>query len=347
MKLHLQKSYFKSTETLLAETPDTKVFTFLYPSGVEAVRILQKRSECIWLPFFSQSLWSWKIDGKEQKFSGFVAEPDYSARNFLHNYGAFMVHCGVTAMGNPTSEDNHLHHGELPLARYQQAWIELTEGEYPVSLEGTYQYNTPFIASYAFSPKLSISEQGTSLLVEATLENTQQTKMHYMYLNHLNFSLEGADRLEYGLSEFSKRTVTVLHEAVDQVIDDPKRFLPVGSITRIEPELVAVMKNEAVYGKVCIHRMHRNDGTSIWVAIDTAHLDHTVAWLTKTPDRSACGFALPSTAGPRGLAEETRQGTVKLLNPKETATFRFIVGLDDKTHREALDNAIRLLGGCV
>jgi hypothetical protein len=107
------------------------------------------------------------------------------------------------------------------------------------------------------------------------------------------------------------------------------------------------MKNEAVYGKVCIHRMHRNDGTSIWVAIDTAHLDHTVAWLTKTPDRSACGFALPSTAGPRGLAEETRQGTVKTLNPKEQVTFRYIVGLDDKTQREALDNAIRLLGGCV
>lgn len=347
MKVYLHPSYFTTTETLLAETSTTKLFSFQYPSGVEAVRILQQRGEFIWLPFFSQSLWSWKVDGKEQKFSGFVAEPDYAAKDFLHNYGAFMVHCGITAMGNPSKEDTHLHHGELPLARYQKAWIELSEGEYPVTLGGTYHYTTPFIASYTFSPSLSLAESGTSVLVEATLKNMQNTKLQYMYLNHLNFSLEGVSKLEYGLSEFTKRTVTVLGDAIDQAITDPKRFLSVDESTTIQPELVAIMRNEARYGQVCVHKMHRSDGTAMWVAIDTTQLDHTVAWLTKTPDRSACGFALPSTAGPRGLSEETRQGTVKSLDPKAQITFRYIFGLNEKTHNDVLDSAIRLLGGIV
>ncbi len=345
MKLHLHPHCFQTTETLLAETPTTKLSTFTYSSGVEAVRIVQQRGEFVWLPFFSQSLWSWKVDGKEQKFSGFVSEPDYAARNLLHNYGAFMVHCGITAMGNPTKEDTHLHHGELPLARYQEAWIDLSEGEHPVTLGGTYQYSIPFIASYAFSPSLSIDQSGTSVLVEATLRNLQKTTLQYMYLNHLNFSLEGVERLEYGLSEFSRNTVTVLGDAIAEAKIDPKRFLAVGTMRRIEPEMVAIMKNESQFGQVCVHKMHRSDGTAIWVAIDTTLLDHTVAWLTKTPDRSACGFALPSTAGPRGLTEETRQGTVKALEPESQVIFRYIFGFNETTHTESLDHAIHLLGG--
>jgi hypothetical protein len=347
MKLYLDRSFFKTTETLLAETPSTKLFTFLYPSGVEAVRILQKRGEFIWLPFFGQSLWSWKVDGKEQKFTGFVEEPDYAARNFLHNYGAFMIHCGITAMGNPSKEDNHLHHGELPLARYQEAWIECSEGEYPTVLGGAYRYAVPFIASYTFSPRLSIAAEGTSVQVAATLGNAQQTKLHYLYLNHLNFSLEGAARLEYGLPAFTKKTVTVLQESVEHVIEDPKRFLALGSIHSIEPELVAIMKNEGQGSSVCVHQMHRDDGSRIWVAIDTMGLDHTVAWLTKTADRSACGFALPATGGPRGLAEETRQGTVKTLEPNEQITFRYVFGFDDSAQTEPLDRAVRMLGGSI
>ena len=127
MKLHVTKPQFTSTETLVLENNTTRISTFLYKTGVEAVHISIGAGTFVWLPFFGQSLWSWKVGGIEQKFKGFVSEPDYAARNFLHNYGALMIHCGITAMGNPSKADTNLHHGEVPLAKYDSAGIEISD----------------------------------------------------------------------------------------------------------------------------------------------------------------------------------------------------------------------------
>lgn len=345
MKLHLVSSQFRTTETLLLETHDIAIHTFIYSTGVEAVRITLGHGQFIWLPFFGQSLWSWKLDGVEQKFEGFVQEPDYGARDFLHNYGAFMIHCGITAMGNPTPEDTHLHHGELPLARYKEAWIEISDGPYPIALCGRMQHRIPFIAAYEFSPVLRILGDGTSVFVDSTVTNLQKSALQYMYLNHLNFTMNQAVLLEYGLREFSSKTVTVLDEVIPGVVADPSLFLKVEDFSEYAPELVAIMKNQPQFGPVCVNKMHRSNGDVVWVAINTYELDHTVTWLTKTPDRSACGFSLPATAGPRGFAEELRQNNVKTLEAGNSVTFQYVFGLDKQEEDRKLKQAIQLLGG--
>ena len=48
------------------------------------------------------------------------AEP-VAASDLLSSYGAFLVHCGATAMGNPGPEGRHPLHGELPQAPFQTA----------------------------------------------------------------------------------------------------------------------------------------------------------------------------------------------------------------------------------
>jgi hypothetical protein len=345
MKVHLVPSQFNPIETLLIKTDNFTIHQFKYHSGVEALRICIGRGELVWLPFFAQSIWNWKVDGVEQKFDGFVQEPNYGARDFLHNYGAFLIHCGITAMGNPTKEDNHLHHGELPLARYDEAWIEISDGPYPLSLCGTYRYHTPFIADYCFSPAVRIMHDGSSMFIDATLENLQNTPLQYMYLNHLNFSMKHAVHLEYGINGFTKETVTILDETIAGVKEDPSLLLRVEDHPDIHPELVAIFKNQPQFGPVCVHKMHRDDGTVVWVAANVESLDHTVVWLTSTPDRSACGFSLPATAGPRGLAEETRCGNVKTLGAKDMVVFQFVFGLDKRMEEEKLHKAIKFLGG--
>ncbi len=345
MKLHLLSSQFSSDETILLETKDYTIHTFRYSTGVEAVKIKIEQGEFIWLPFFGQSLWSWKLEGVEQKFEGFVQEPDYEAKNFLHNYGAFMIHCGITAMGNPSKEDTHLHHGELPLARYKEAWIEISNGPYPISLCGKLQYRIPFIAAYEFSPSLRILRDGTSIFVDSTVANLQKTAMPYMYLNHLNFTMSQATHLEYGLNELSKGTVEVLDEVIPGVVNDPSLFLMPNNFSEISPELVVIKKNDHQFGSVCVNKMYRSDGNVVWVALHTKELDHTVIWLSKTPDRSACGFSLPSTAGPRGFAEESRQNNIKTLESGKSVRFQYVFGLEKQTEDIKLKQAIKLLGG--
>lgn len=345
MKIHLSRNQFTPTETLLFESESCTLYTFTYPSGVEAVRIIIGKGQLIWLPFFGQSLWSWKLDGVEQKFEGFVQEPDYQARNFLHTYGGFLIHCGITAMGNPTPEDNHLHHGELPLAHYQEAWISVAEGAYPLTLSGSYTYSIPFIASYKFTPSLHVAADGASIAVNADVQNLQKTALSYMYLNHLNFTLRGAKSLLYGSEAFTKERVTVLHEAIPGSKENPSLLLNPNAAAKLSPELVALVKNKAQYGSVTVNTMEREDGTCVWMALDSSTLDHTVIWLTKTPDRLAGGFSLPATAGPRGLAEETRQGNNKSLGAGESVTFQFVFGLNKQEDTETIQKAIQLLGG--
>lgn len=345
MKLWLTPNMFTASERLLLESDEIAIYTFTYESGVEALRIEIGRSEIVWLPFLGQQIWSWKLDGVEQKFEGFVAEPTYYASNFLENYGAFMLHCGITAMGNPSKQDSHLHHGELPLSRFREALVEVCEGSYPLVLRGTYHHHIPFKATYDFSPSIHISGDGSSMHVQAKLYNKLATPLQYLYLNHLNFSKTNAKSLEYANKDFSPQGVTIIGEAIANIQEDCTAFLDVSKLDNIAPELVAIMKNPPQYGKVCINRMHQKETAVTWMAVDTDSLDHTVAWLSHTPDRSACGFSLPATAGPRGLAEETRLGNVKTLEPGRTITFQFIFGCDEKGDETKMNDAITRLGG--
>lgn len=346
MKLFLTPSMFSTMDRVLVENEQLTISSFTFNTGVEALRIKIGRGEFIWLPFYAQSLWSWKVDGTEQKFNGFVPEPDYDAIDFLHNYGGFLIHCGITGMGHPGEGDEHLHHGELPRARYTEAWIEIDErATRPVVLSGRYTHRIPFKANYAFSPTLSIAADGTSVIVESTLENLQNTSLQYMYLNHLNFSLEGARSLQYGIPHFTADHVTVLSEVIDGIVSNPARLLAVDALGDIEPELVAVFKNAGQHGPVMVNTLVRDDGGTVWVATDTGGLDHTVIWLTRNADRSAAGFTLPATAGPRGFSEEARHGNIKRLEAGGQVHFKFAFGVEDAGQHNTLQQVITSLGG--
>ncbi|HWP67687.1 MAG TPA: hypothetical protein VN437_00210, partial [Rectinemataceae bacterium] len=189
----LDPSMFTEKEHELLKSSSYSVGTFRYRSGVEAVRIAAGRGEFIWLPYLGQQIWDWIVDGKSRKFEGFVAEPSYG-KNFLQNYGGFLLHCGMTAMGNPGANDTHPHHGELPVARFDEAWIEIKQedGREVLSLGGSLHWHVPFVAEYRCIPSMRIQPDGLSLHAEVRLENPTAGVMEYMYLAHINFPFSGA-----------------------------------------------------------------------------------------------------------------------------------------------------------
>ncbi len=342
--IQLNPDMFSSKENKLFEGNGIQLRTFLYSTGVEAVRITVGRGEYVWLPFYAQQIWSWKIDGIEQKFEGFIEEPRYDAKNFGENYGAFLIHCGLTAMGNPGEKDTHPQHGELPLARYNLAWIEISDDESPVTLCGTYQHFVPFEAKYLFTPKVKLHKEGKAAVVEGQLKNLQKTALPYMYLNHINFSMHDVQNLQYDISEISRETTVVLDEVIPGIKADPRKFLEVSSDVVYDPELVAIIRNDKSRNNgVIVNKAVKKTDSFFWNAIRVAELDHTVVWLTQTPDRSACGFSLPATAGPRGLAEEAAEGNIKTLPAGDSLVFSFGFGFDDND--EIINAVIKMLGG--
>ena len=324
-KLHLYSHFFTNTEKTLFSNNEVTISTFCYQSGVEAVRIIIGKGEFIWLPFLGQQLWDWNIDGKSQKFSGFVQEPSYN-KTFLENYGAFLIHCGITGMGNPQVEDSHLHHGELPVAIFQEAWIafDFENKEYPISLGGTYNRKVPFKEDYMFSVVLGINSNGLSVTSNIDIRNCSHVPLDYMYLSHINFDFHDALSLEYPTYQFDSSHLRIIGNDVYK--QKPSLLLTLDEEHEYDPEVVAVLQHKGEE-KQFTSKLHKKNGNTYWVTQDTKILDHTVLWMTHTKDRGACGFALPATAGPQGKTAESDYGNMKTLSYNEDVSLQFSFGV--------------------
>lgn len=326
----LDQSMFSEKEHGLLKSSSYSVSMFHYQSGVEAVRIRAGRGEFIWLPYLGQQIWDWSVDGKSQKFEGFVAEPSYG-RSFLQNYGGFLIHCGMTAMGNPGADDTHLHHGELPVARFDEAWIEIMQedGHEVLSLSGRLHWHVPFVAEYRCIPSMRISPDGLSLHAEVRLENPTASVMDYMYLAHINFAFSGAKNI-LSTAPFDPKHVNIRNEIFPGLTANPELIKRIDETANYEPELVAIVNDKDVARESAGSILVCGDDTSRWVCQETSVLDHHVMWMTHNADRGACGFHLPSTAGPTGFESEKAQGNIKHLAPGSEVTLRYACGFSNR-----------------
>ncbi|MGD1831758.1 MAG: hypothetical protein ACPKOP_00280 [Sphaerochaetaceae bacterium] len=324
-KIFLDPSFFNQSENPLYHSKKLTVSLFRYKSGVEAVRVNIGRGEFVWLPYLGQQVWDWKVDGRSQKFSGFMNEPAYG-KTFVENYGAFMIHCGFTGMGNPKADDTHLHHGELPVSRFNQAWLEFCDDElFPIALCGVFNYKVPFKGEYRFAPKVYLGHDGLSAKVAVDAENVSHTPLEYMYLAHINFDFAGSKTINYGDYQFDAEHVRIIGGG--PYAQEPDQLLSLSDEDVFDPEVVAVLSHKTDYE--FISTLRKEDGSSRWVSQQTKGLDHTVMWMTHNADRGANGFALPATAGPEGKNIERALKKVKTLKAKGSVRFEYAFGYNE------------------
>jgi len=334
IQIMLDRPMFGETERLIASTHDISIHSFRYSSGVEALGIAIGRSNITWLPYLGSEIWDWTIDGTSQKFTGFMDEPAYG-RTFRQNYGAFLIHCGLLAMGNPTEHDTHPQHGEIPISQPRSSWIEIdvNNDEYPIALASQFRMHEPFKASYLFTPVVRIHASGTKMMVDGTLENMAKTPLHYQYLAHINFAYPKQGTLDYSIGNFTQQEVEILQDVIPGVVSQPEKMRTLDESMEYDPELVAIInhsrKAKSTFGdgRHVVNKCIIEDHKTLWTVADTIALDHTVAWLTKTPDRGACGFSLPATSGPTGFYHEKQKGNIKTLAGKDKVHLWFGFGV--------------------
>ena len=129
---------------------------------------------------------------------------------------------------------------------------------------------------------------------------------------------------------FDPKHVAILNEIFPGMAAAPESLKRIDQAVAYEPELVAIVNTKDVAGISAGSILECDDGTTFWVSQETRELDHYVIWITHNVDRGACGFHLPSTAGPRGLAAEKALGNVKQLAPGGDVTLRYACGFRDK-----------------
>src|SRR5512136_1170620 len=121
-RINLGPQLFGEQERTLVEHGPLSASTFLFDSGVCGLRLKNERGQLVLLPFQGQQIWSAEFGGRTLTMKSMFAEPR-PTRQYLENYGGFMLHCGAIRMGVPGKEDTHPLHGELPNAPYPKAFL--------------------------------------------------------------------------------------------------------------------------------------------------------------------------------------------------------------------------------
>jgi hypothetical protein len=350
----IRKAFFTETERPFVEDGELRASLFRYDTGVEAVRVSNARGEIVFLPFQGQQVWDARFDGRTLTMKSLFTMP-VCTRQFTATYGAFLIHCGATAMGNPGKDDTHPLHGELPNAPYQKAAIVLgndDKGPF-IALEGEYRHTIAFECDYTAHPRVTLRPGEAVLEVSMEIQNRRKVPMDLMYLAHINFRPVDGGRLVYSApcTPSSVRVRTVIpsdihpepgYEAfLRELAADPSRHNVLKPGLAFDPEVVFYLSYRADAAGWGRSLMVHPDGYASYVGHKPHQLPHGVRWISRIPDQDGIGLLLPATAEPDGYLAEKAKGNVRALPAGEAVRYEMEAGLLTPDQARALETSIK------
>ncbi len=338
MILYLQPGFFSQKETCLVEYGPLSASLFRFESGVCAVRLKSDMGELVLLPFQGQQVWSAVFGGRNLTMKSMVKEPRPNVP-FLETFGGFLVHCGATAMGGPSSQDTHPLHGELPNAAYQTAFLFMGEdegGSY-IGLGGCYQHTVAFSTNYVAEPRVKLYAGQSRFWLTMKLTNLKNTPMDLMYLVHINFKPVDNARLVYSAypdpEHVKVRTQIPAHikpgpgyrEFIEELRLHPEKHHVLSPGLAYDPE-VAITIDHIADPDGWAHTLQvLPDGTADYVRHRPDQMDRCIRWISRTPDQDALGIE-PANAGVEGYLAEKAKGNVKVLAAGGVLEFQIEIG---------------------
>jgi len=347
---HLEPEQFFAHETILAEHGELTASTYRYTSGVCALRLKNSLGELIMLPYQGQQIWDATMCGRRLTMKSMFDEP-YPTREFLSAFGAFLMHCGATAMGAPGPEDTHALHGELHSAPYQSAALVVgsdEKGEY-IGLTGTYRHTVAFNCNYAATPLVKLYAGSSIFTVSMNIRNLKASSMPFMFLEHVNFRpVDGgrlaqtvhADpenmRIRANIPPFME-VASGYREFVQVLQQDPARHLVFDPQLVYDPEMVIYLNYLADAKGWARTLLIHPDGSGDLLRHRPEQLDHGVRWICRTADQDALGME-PCTAEVEGFTAEKKKGNVRSLPGGASFKSDLEIGVltGDETRREEM-----------
>ncbi len=356
-RVGLHSRFFSEKRRVLVECGSLKATLFEFESGVAAVEIENGVSEIVMLPFQGQQIWSATFGGRDVTMKTMFDQPR-ATEDYLQTYGGFLLHCGFTAMGVPTEEDDHPLHGELPNAKFQYAWLEIgeDEGGAYIGLGGQYQHTVAFTENYTATPLVKLYAGAKEVQVSLCCRNCKNTPMAYMYLAHANFRPVNGGRIVYS-AKVSPETVRVRHsipshissgqgyvEFLNRLGERPEEHHVFDESMAFVPELVFSIDYDADdTGWAHTLQVHP-DGGADYVRHRPEQLPIGVRWICRTPDKDALGLVLPSTAEPEGKSAELAKGNVRELEGGGEWRCDYVLGTLDAEEVGAVEEKIAEIG---
>ena len=356
-KVHLQRALFGEKERVFLESDGIEVSLFRYDTGIEAVRLANRRGYVIVLPYLGQMLWDASFEGVRLGMSHKYPAPR-PAKTILDTYGCLAFHSGLLRNGCPGPQDDHILHGEFACATLDSAALELgadAQGAF-VRLTGTYEYIAGFGPHYMARPSVTLRADGTLLDIGMAVENRGGRAMDLMYMCHINLAFVEDGHIvqaaPYTPANVVARTAIPGHvqatpqyrALIDELARNPGRLEYLDASLTYDPEQVFYLHNlrRDAAGQTHV-MMRRPEGDGFVVSFSPDEFPFPARWLLRNADQSVAAIALPATCHPEGYLAEQRAGHVRSLPSGATANFRVRTGYLDSAAAATLDATIRSL----
>jgi len=347
--IDLQPDFFGSAEAILARHSRLTASVFRFRSGVAGLRLANAAGHIVMLPFQGQQIWDAEFFGRRLTMQTPLQEP-VQTEDFLRTYGGFLLHCGATAMGDPSPQDRHPVHGELPNARYQGAQLLIGSDERGpfMTVTGSYRHLVAFGVHYVAQPSVRLHAAGGRIEVEMRVRNVGHTPMDFMYLAHANFRpVAGAQLIDTVPSDPQHLRIRSALPAsttaspgyaslLESLKKDPAHHRRIEADAVVDPELVLSLLPLADESGWAHGMQLLPDGSADFLSYRPDELNHCLRWTTRTSDMQALGLMLPATAEADGLAAERAKGHVRTLLPQQEFHCRLAFGALQPNDADAL-----------
>lgn len=340
--IYLNKSFFSENEKMIVQNGGISVSTFLYESGVHGLKIKNTRGEIIILPYQGQQIWSCTFDNRNLTMKSMFDQP-YQTQTFIDTYGGFLLHCGATAMGIPSNEDEHPLHGELPNATYQKAFIRTgcDEKGFFIGIGGQYHHVVACNYNYLAEPYIKLYENSSLLNISMSFTNLKKSEMPFMYLMHINFKPENGSHLV--CSDSGNDADIKVHIIPSDIEASPEKekFNKFLKKLKLNPELHKDINPDHIYDPEIVFTLKYNkdlegnaysmqvhpDGYADFVCHKPDEFKYGIRWISRTKNEDAIGLLLPCTAEHRGYSMEKEKGNIVTLSAGEKIEFHVEAGL--------------------
>ncbi len=357
-KINLYKEFFVEKEKTVFESGSLKATLFKYSNGIEAVNLSNSKGYVTLLPFVGQQIWDMEFLGHNMVMKSIYDEPEICEDFYGESYGCFLMHCGLSAMGNPTAEDTHTPHGELPIAKYKEAYILVGEddkGKY-ISLSGKYTRKRAFEHDYEFVPECRLYEDASTIDMIVTFTNHKDLPLEYFYLCHINYRPVDGSKLYYTAKpenieahhevpeDYPQELRDKTNAYIDKLDKDMSIMNTIDSASQsYAPEIVFTCKYDADENGVAHTMQLMPDGYACYVAHKPEELPFGIRWISRTKDEDALGMVLPATAQHMGYLYCKSKGLEKYLQSGESVTYHMTTGILSPEESNIIKNKISKL----
>lgn len=333
---NLNHEMFEKKEFNLYKDDNFDITTFVYPSGIEALKLSNSRGHLTMLPFNGLIIWDAIFDGISLKMKDMFKQP-LPGDGIADTYGCFQFTSGLLANGTPGPEDNYQLHGEFPTTKMDHSSISI--GDDKITISSDYEYVKGFGDHYYANPSVTMNAGSGLFDIKLNVTNlSNYQEMPLQYLCHMNYAYadnavmtsnvpDSAFQLRQTIpshvhptDEWLKYNETLKKSGkLINKLDDPDHY---------DPEIVFFSKNLKDILPTAEFRVDLGNGKNFLTKFNTDQFPIATRWILYNSDQQVNAFVIPGTSTPEGFTAAKKAGTLIMLKAHETKSFKVTTGLE-------------------